>query len=81
MSHFRGHYSPHYRAAATVQADDGGEDGVVVPQEVVGKIGSLRVQLTDLQDRWFWGVTEQEELKMSPGFGAQTAGRIELKFA
>lgn len=71
----------HYKAAATVQADDGSEDGaVVVLQEVVGIREGLRVQLTDLQDGWFGGVTEREELKMTPGFWAQTSGRMELKF-
>lgn len=40
-----GHYSPHYRAAAIVQAgEDGGEDRAVVVQEVVGIRESLRVQ-------------------------------------
>lgn len=53
---------------------------MVVLQGVVGIIGSLRVQLTDLQGGWFWGVTEREQLKMASGYWAQTTGRIESKF-
>lgn len=50
-------------------------------QGVVGIIGSLRVQLNDLQGGWFWGVTGREQLEMASGYWAQTSGRIiELKF-